>query len=114
MIPATVRGALLLAGFAALLVAPFVLPSGRGRTARDPLAAAVLHLAAVEPGMRRSVLESHLHQVTVRRDGSEVFCHPDSDFLRIDIRLSGPQPDATVLVVGDPYLAHYPTPRHLP
>jgi hypothetical protein len=110
---AGLRASLLVAGFAALMVAPFVVPQGRSRTARDPLAAAVLHLTAVEPGMRRSVLESHLHQVTRHSDGSEVFCHPDSDFLRLDVRLDGPGPDATVIAVGDPYLAHYPTPRHL-
>ena len=117
MSPATkemAKTALLVTGFIALLAAPFVLPGGRTRLARDPQAAAVLHLLEVTPGMQRSVLESHLRRCFRRTDGVEVFAHPDSEFLRLDVRLDGPEPDARVLAVGDPYLAHYPSPNHLP
>lgn len=107
------RAGLLLAGFAALVVAPFLVPSPRTRAARDPHAAAVRHLLAVEPGMRRSVLESHLRFYYRRQDGAEVFTHPDSDLLSLEVRLDGPGQDARVTTVGDPYLAPFPQPNHL-
>ena len=107
------RAGLLLAGFAALVIAPFIVPSARTRDARDPHGAAVLHLLAVEPGMRRSVLESHLRLAFRRPDGVEVFTHPDSDVLRLEVRLDGPAEDARVTAVGDPYLAPFPQPNHL-
>ena len=56
----------LLLGFGALLVAPFVLPHGRSRVVRDPHLAAMMYLLEVSPGMPRSVLESHLHRFTKR------------------------------------------------
>lgn len=107
------RAGLLLAGFAALLIAPFVVPRARTRAARDPHAAAVKHLLAVEPGMRRSVLESHLRFYYRRQDGVEVFTHPDSDLLCLEVRLDGPGENALVTAVGDPHLAPFPQPNHL-
>ncbi len=107
------RAGLLLAGFAALLVMPFVIPHGRSRVVRDPHLAAMLYLLEVEPGMTRSVLESHLHFFTRRSDGVEVFSHPDSDGLRLDVRLAGPDSDSRVVAVGSPYLSYFPQPDHL-
>ena len=104
---------MLLAGFAALALAPFILPQGRTRVARDPFAQAVTHLLAVERGMTRSVLESHLHRCFRRSDGIEVFAYPDSDFVRLDVRLDGPLPNATVIAVGTPYFAPFSQPDHL-
>lgn len=107
------RAGLLLLGFAALLVAPFVIPHGRSRVARDPHLAAMIYLLEVEPGMKRSVLESHLHSFTRRQDGVEVFSHPDSDALRLDVRLDGPDPGSRVIAVGSPYISYFPEPDHL-
>lgn len=107
------KAALLVAGFAALASGPFVLPRGRTRVDVDPYAQAVVHLLAVEPGMRRAELESHLHRCFARSDGVEVFAHPDSDFVRLDVRLDGPGPDARVIATGSPYFSHFPQPDHL-
>ena len=107
------RIGLMAAGFAGLVVLPFVVPSGRTSTRKDPYVQALNHLLVVELGMRRSVLESHLQWQFRRSDGVEVFGHPDSDSIRLDIRLDGPQPDSQVIAVGDPYFAPFPEPRHL-
>lgn len=107
------RAGLLLAGFAALVIGPFFLAQGRTRVARDPFAQAVTHLLAVEPGMQRSVLESHLHRCFRRSDGVEIFAYPDSDFVRVDVRLDGPESSAKVIAVGSPYFAPFPQPDHL-
>lgn len=107
------RAFILLLGFAALVVAPFVLPHGRNRVARDPHLAAMIHLLDVSVGMPRSVLESHLHRFSKRPDGVEVFSHPDSDCLRLDVRLDNPGPHGTVIAVGSPYLTYFPQPDHL-
>lgn len=109
----TWRSTLLLAGFAALAIGPFILPQGRTSVARDPHTQAVMHLLAVEPGMKRSVLESHLHRCFRRSDGVEVFAYPESDMVRIDVRLDGPEPTAKVVAVGSPYFAAFPQPDHL-
>ena len=63
--------------------------------------------------MTRSVLESHLHFFIRRTDGVEVFSHPDTDVLRLDVRLDGPGPDQHVIAVGSPYLSFFPDPDHL-
>ena len=107
------RLGLLLLGFAGLIVLPFVVPTGRTRLRKDPYAQALKHFLAVETGMKRSVLESHLQRQFRRSDGVEVFGHPDSDVIRLDIRLDGEQPDSRVIAVGDPYFAPFPEPRHL-
>jgi hypothetical protein len=107
------RLSLLAFGFIGLLVLPFVVPNGRTRSVRDPYGQAVKHLLAVEPGMIRSVLESHLQRQFRRTDGVEVFGHPDSDSIRLDVRLDGDRPDSRVIAVGDPYFAPFPEPRHL-
>ena len=114
----TVRGdgwksLLLLSGFAALIAGALVLPQGRTRLVRDPCAQAMMHLVAIEPGMLRSVLESHAHFCFRRPDGVEVFDYPTSEMVRIDVRLDGPQPTARVTAVGSPYFAPYPQPDHL-
>jgi hypothetical protein len=110
---AALRAGLLLTGLAALIVGAIFIPQGRARVLRDPYAAAYAHLLEVEPGMRRSVLESHLHLIYRRQDGVEVFSLPDSDAVRLDIRLSGPQPEAQVTAVGEPYFTYAPRPNHL-
>jgi hypothetical protein len=107
------RICLLSAGFLGLLVLPFVVPNERTHTARDPYGQALKHLLVVEPGMIRSVLESHLQRQFRRSDGVEVFGHPDSDHIRLDVRLDGDRPDSRVIAVGDPYFAPFPEPRHL-
>jgi hypothetical protein len=107
------RAIVLLLGLGALLVAPFVLPHGRNRVERDPHLAAMMHLLEVTPGMSRSVLESHLHRFTKRPDGVEVFSHPDSDALRLDVRLDDTGPAGKVIAVGSPYLSYFPEPDHL-
>ena len=107
------KSALLLAGFAALIIGPFILPRGRTQVARDPYAQAIAHLLEVQPGMTRSVLESHLHRCFRRSDGVEVFAHPVSDFVRLDVRVDGLEPTAPVTAVGTPYFAPYPNPEHL-
>ena len=107
------KSGLLLTGFVALVIGPFFLPRGRTTEARDPIAQAVTHLLAVERGMTRSVLESHLHRCFRRSDGIEVFAYPESDFVRLDVRLDGPQPNAQVIAVGSPYFAPFPQPDHL-
>lgn len=107
------RLGLLLLGFAGLIGLPFVVPAGRTRLQKDPYVQAIHHFLAVEPGMKRSVLESHLRRQFRRSDGVEVFGHPDSDSIRLDIRLNGEQPDSRVIAVGDPYFAAFPEPRHL-
>ena len=107
------RLGLLLLGFGGLVVLPFVVPAGRTRLQKDPYVQAISHFLAVEPGMQRSVLESHLQRQFRRSDGVEVFAHPDSDSIRLDIRLDGEHPDSRVIAVGDPYFAAFPEPRHL-
>jgi len=107
------KSGLLLTGFAALIIGPFFLPNGRTKVARDPYAQAVRHLLTIEPGMQRSVLESHVHRCFRRSDGAEVFAYPNSDFVRIDVRLDGDAPTAMVTAVGSPYFAPFPTPDHL-
>lgn len=105
---------LLLSGFAALIGGALILPQGRTRLVRDPCAQVLMHLLAIEPGMSRSVLESHAHFCFRRSDGVEVFAYPTSDLVRIDVRLDGPQPGARVTAVGSPYFSPYPQPDHLP
>ncbi len=107
------RCGLLLAGFAALVIGPFVLPTGRTRPARDPFAAAVLHVAAIVPGQPRKEVESRLRRIYRRPDGVEVFASPDSEFLRLDLRFAGPGQEDPVTAIGNPYLAPYPRPDHL-
>ncbi len=107
------RLGLLLLGFASLVVLPFVVPAGRTRLQQDPYVQAINHFLAVAPGMKRSVLESHLQRQFRRNDGVEIFGHPDSDSIRLDVRLDGEQPDSQVIAVGDPYFAAFPEPRHL-
>ena len=110
---AALRAGLLLAGFAALIIGAIFIPQGRARVLRDPYAAAYAHLLQVQPGMRRSVLESHLRLIYRRQDGVEVFALPDSDMVRLDVRLAGPQPEALVTAVGEPYFTYAPQPNHL-
>jgi hypothetical protein len=107
------KSLLLISGFAALIVGAFILPQGRTRLLRDPCAQALMHLLAIEPGMVRSVLESHAHLCFRRPDGVEVFAYPGSEMVRIDVRLDGPQPTARVTSVGSPYFAPFPLPDHL-
>lgn len=107
------KSALLLAGFAGLIIGPFVLPHGRTRIQRDPFAQALTEMLVVAPGMPRVALESHLHRCFRRADGAEVFAYPESDFVRLDVRLDGPGEDAVVIAVGSPYFAHFPTPDHV-
>lgn len=107
------KSGLLLTGFAALIIGSFFLPHGRTKITRDPYAQAVMHLLVVEPGMTRSVLESHVHRCFRRSDGVEVFAYPESDFVRLDVRLEGPEPTARVIAIGSPYFAPFPQPDHL-
>jgi hypothetical protein len=130
------KSLLLLGGFAALIVGAFILPQGRTRLPRDPCAQALMHLLAIEPGMTRSVLESHAHSCFCRPDGVEVFAYPSSDMVRIDVRfdipansktrkpkgskivgsdvrLVGGEPTDRVIAVGSPYFAPFPLPDHL-
>jgi hypothetical protein len=104
---------LLVAGFTALVIGPFVIPHGRNRTARDPHAAAIIDLMQIAPGMTRTQVESRLRLVLAFPGGREIFAHPDSDWLRLDVRFSGPAQDATVTALSDPYLGPFAAPRPL-
>ncbi len=100
-------------GLAALIIVPLVRPDRAG-TPRDAVGRAMQDLLAIEPGMIRDAVDKHAVAVFRRPDGVEVFRHPRSEFLRIDLRFSGSKGTDRLLAVGDPYLAPYPTPNHLP
>ena len=100
-------------GLALLVVVPLVRPD-RANHPRDPVGRAMLDLLAIEPGMIRDAVDKQAVGLFRRPDGVEVFHHPRSDLLRIDLRFSGPTGTDRVIAVGDPYLAPYPTPNHLP
>jgi hypothetical protein len=96
-------------GVVALVVVPLLRPDRQG-TPRDPVGQAVLDLLQVTPGLDRTATDKIATTLYVRPDGIEVFRHPRSEFLRIDVRFQ----DHRVIAVSDPYLAHFPNPKRLP
>ena len=101
-------------GVTALVIVPLVRPD-RANHPLDPVARSILDLSHIEPGMIRDAVDKQAVFVYRRPNSTiEVFRHPTSEFLRIDLRFSGPAGTATVINVSDPYLAPYPRPRLLP
>ena len=99
----------LVCGFLILAIGAFVVPRGRNRLSRDPVADALTLLREVQIGQPRKVVESRLRNLDLRSGGGvEVFQHPDTDQLRIEIVFSGPGQDDPVIAVGPPYLAQEP------
>ena len=101
-------------GVVALVVVPLVRPD-RTNHPRDPVARAFLDLLAIEPGMIRDVVDKHAVFVFRKPNSTiDIFRHPRTEFLRLEIRFSGPAGTDRVIEVSDPYLAPTPSPRRLP
>ncbi len=98
----------LVIGIVALIAGGVLVPGGRSRLARDPVAQAVEYLRSIQPGMPRKVVESKVRFWYHRNDGADVFEHPDSPLMQIAVRFSGPGQDDVVTSASEPWLGAAP------